>query len=511
MAVALARELVDHFPGGVAFVALETISDALLVASEIAAAMRIHHTADETAMAVLRRHVAALTSPTLLVLDNFEHVAAAAPHVIQLLSVSDQLKVVVTSRAALRAYGEYEYPVPSLELPDRRTASAKDIASSPAVVLFLERAPAFQVRGAADLNESEIQLIADICVRLDCLPLAIELAAARTKILPLRALLDRVRQPLHLLVGGSKDLPERQRTLRATLDWSHNLLDPEQQKLFRRVSVFVGGATHEAIEAVANAKGDLSSEDLLVALEPLIDNSLLRQSPAENTEPRLTMLETMREYGLARLAEAGEEAYFRKAHAAYYVVLAEDGNAEMAGPMRDLWYARFDAEIGNFRAALNWLTEAGEAQWGMRLLAALVMYLRERGLLPESNELLLKLLAVPAASKRNRTRGWLLAAAADLIPERPANHAKKFALARESLEIFEEFGDTEGILRTLNVQAIGLNVMGDFQGARQHLERLAGLARGIGDPALTAGALSNLADTVRRCGEYEKARINAAI
>ena len=506
MAVALARELVDHFSGGVVFVTLETISDSSLVATEIAAAMRVRHKTDEIPMLVLQRHVATITMPTLLVLDNFEHVVSAVQQVIQLLSASDQLKVVVTSRAALRAYGEYEYPVPPLEVPDRRTASAKTLADSPAVALFLERAPAFQVRGVADLNESEIQLIADICTRLDGLPLAIELAAARTKILPLRAMLDRVRQPLHLLVGGSKDLPERQRTLRATLDWSHNLLDPEQQKLFRRVSVFVGGATHEAIEAVANAKGDLNSGDLLEALETLIDNSLLRQLPADTTEPRLTMLETMREYGMARLAEAGEEAYFRKAHAAYYVVLAEDGNAEMAGPLRDLWYARFDAEIGNFRAALNWLIEAGEAQWGIRLLAALVMYLRERGLLAESNEQLEKLLALPAVSKRDRTRGWLLAAASDVLSERRSNFPRKFELSRESLQIFEEFGDTEGILRTLNVQAIGLNMKGDMQGARQHLERLVGMARGSDDPALTAGALSNLADTVQRLGEYDEAQ-----
>ena len=268
------------------------------------------------------QHVRACTAPTLLLLDNFEHVLAASPLVTELLSASDQLKIAVTSRAALRLYGEYEFPVPPLDLPDSKTAPVELLAKSPAVALFLERATALRAGGPV-MDEAQIRMVAEICARLDGLPLSIELAAARTRVLPLPALLERVRDPLQLLAGGPRDLPMRQRALRATLDWSHNLLDPEQQKLFRRMSVFVGGATHEAIEAVCNAKEDLNI-DLLDAIESLVDNSLVRRTGADLTEPRFVMLETMREYGLGRLAEAGEEAYTRKAHAAYCVVLAEE-------------------------------------------------------------------------------------------------------------------------------------------------------------------------------------------
>jgi predicted ATPase/predicted Ser/Thr protein kinase len=505
LAVGLARQLVEHFTGGIAFVSLDRISDPSLVPSEIVTAMHLRHGADETAMSVLGRHFLSLAMPTLLILDNFEHVVSSAPQVLQLLSISDQLKVVVTSRVALHAYGEFEYPVPPLHLPDRTTTPARILANSPAVGLFLERAPAFQIAGSAELSESQIRQVADICSRLDGLPLAIELAAARTKILPLPELLERVRDPLHLLVGGPRDSPERQRTLRATLDWSHHLLDSEQQKLFRRLSVFVGGTTHEAIEAVADAKADLDLQ-FLEAIESLVDNSMLRHSVPDGSEPRLSMLETMREYALARLAEAGEEPYMRKAHAAYYVVLAEDGNMGMTGPLRDYWFARFDAEIGNFRAALAWLTDSGEVHWGMRLLRALVRYLRERGLLAESNELMTKFLALPAASRRDRTRGWLLATAADLISERRGSLSEKLKLSQESLEIFEELNDTEGVLRATNVVALVLSAMGDHEGARKKLERLVQMARAIGEPALVAGALSNLADCLRRIGDYDAAR-----
>lgn len=505
LAVELGRRLLDKFPGGVIFVPLDRISHASLVPSEIAQAMKIRQSDGETSMAALERHVLSVTAPTLLILDNFEHVLPAIQEVIPLLSASDQLKVIVTSRVALRAYGEYEYPVPPLELPDRTLTSPKVLIDAPAVALFLERAPAFQIGGAKKLDESQIRLVAEICTRLDGLPLAIELAAARTKVLPLRALLDRVRDPLHLLVGGPKDVPERQRTLRATLDWSHNLLGPEQQRLFRRFSVFVGGATHEAIEAVASMKGDLDS-CLLDAIESLVDNSLVRPMAGDALEPRFSMLETMREYGLGRLADAGEETYVRKAHAAYYVVLAEDGNSEMAGPLRELWFGRFNAEMGNFRAALDWLISAGEAQWGMRMVSALVPYLRDSGSFREISKELVKILALPAATIRNHTRGWALAAAADLWPETSGSFAMKLKFLEESLEILEQLQDRQGTMRVNNSYAAILNSVGDHQGARAKLEQLVKVAREFGEPSLLAGALSNLGVTLQRLGEYETAR-----
>ena len=503
MAVELSRQLLDEFPGGIVFVALDRIGDATLVPSEIAAAMNLRHKADETAMTLLERQLLSLAAPTLLVLDNFEHVVSAVPQVIHLLALSDQLKVLVTSRAALHAYGEYEYPVPPLGLPDSTTAPAQILAASPAVALFLERVPGLQATGTEKLDESQIRLIAEICTRLDGLPLAIELAAARTKVLPLRALLDRVRDPLQLLVGGPKDVPARQRTLRATIDWSYNLLDSAQQTLFRRLSVFVGGATHEGIEAVANAKGDMNV-NLLEAIESLVDNSLLRQTAGDVIEPRFSMLETVREYGLARLAEAGEEVYTRKAHAAYYVVLAEDGNAEMAGPLRQLWFARFNAETGNFGAALDWMTSAREAHWGMRLVVALVAYWRDRGHLLEGSERVAKLLALPEASIKNRTRACLLAAGVDLSPENSVS--EMFKMGEESLQIFKELRDIQGVLRVTNSHAARLVMKGDYEGSRRHLEELVTAARETGDPVVLAGALNNLANTMQLLGEYEASR-----
>ena len=228
----------------------------------------------------------------------------------------------------------------------------------------------------------------------------------------------------------------RQRTLRATLDWSHNLLDPEQQKLFRRMSVFVGGATHEAIEAVCNAKEDLDI-DLLDAIESLVDNSLLRRTGADLTEPRFVMLETMREYGLGRLAEAGEEAYTRKAHAAYCVVLAEEGEPRLMGEDgQQEWFARFDAESGNFRAALDWLMSAGEAEWGLRLVPTALALYWNRGLADEGFLRLQKLLALPAAATRPKLKAKSLVALADMASF-SGRHAERERLNQDFSEVLE--------------------------------------------------------------------------
>jgi predicted ATPase len=505
LAVELGRKLLDEFPGGVYFVPLDRINDAELVASEIANAVGIRQTGDRAIAVALQEHVRACTEPTLLLLDNFEHVLAASALVTDLLSSSDQLTIVVTSRAALRLYGEYEFPVPPLELPDSKTSPVEVLAKSPAVALFLERATALR-SGGPQMDEAQIRTVAEICARLDGLPLSIELAAARTRVLPLAALLERVRDPLQLLAGGPRDLPMRQRALRATLDWSHNLLDPEQQKLFRRMSVFVGGATHEAIEAVCNAKEDLNI-DLLDAIESLVDNSLVRRTGADLTEPRFVMLETMREYGLGRLAEAGEEAYTRKAHAAYFVVLAEEAEpALMGGARQQEWFARLDAEIGNARAAMDWLSATGEAEWGLRLATAMGGYWMDRCLAAEAYERLQKLLALPGAGPRTRLRAKALGEAgfeAQFVG-RDQERLRYFA---ESLEILEELGDPLGSLRALTHQAVMDQGIGEYGTARAKFERAVEIARTLGDPAGLAGPLSNLADVVQIQGEYEMARL----
>jgi len=453
----------------------------------------------------LQEHVRACTSPTLLVLDNFEHVLAASRLLTDLLSASGQLKIVVTSRAALRLYGEYEFPVPPLDLPDRKTAPIELLARSPAVALFLERATALRAGGPV-MDEAQIRTVAEICARLDGLPLSIELAAARTRVLPLAALLERVRDPLQLLAGGPRDLPHRQRTLRATLDWSHNLLDPEQQKLFRRMSIFVGGATHEAIEAVCNAKEDLSI-DILDAIESLVDNSLIRRTGADLTEPRFVMLESMRDYGLTRLKEAGEETYTRKAHAAYYVILAEEGEpATMGGDGVAEWFARYDAEIGNLRSALDWLIAAGEAEWSLRLFSSSRIYFRDRGLAEEAYDRSQRILSLPAIAPRGALRAKALQGAAETAASilRTPERIRYF---KENSQIAEELNDLNGLLRALTHNAVADRSIGDYVAARSGFERAVEVARTIGNPNGLAGAISNLADLVKLQGEYELARL----
>jgi predicted ATPase len=505
LVVELGRKLLDTFPGGVYFVPLDRISDADLVSSEIANALSVRQTGDRSIVFALYEHVRAFTAPTLLLLDSFEHLLPATTLVMELLSASDRLKVVITSRAALRAYGEYEFPVPPLELLDRKTASAELLAKSPAVALFLERATALRAGGPV-MDEAQIRTVAEICARLDGLPLSIELAAARTRVLPLAALLERVRDPLQLLAGGPRDLPMRQRALRATLDWSHNLLDPEQQKLFRRMSVFVGGATHEAIEAVCNAKEDLDI-DLLDAIESLVDNSLVRRTGADLTEPRFVMLETMREYGLGRLAESGEEAYTRKAHAAYFVVLTEEAEpALMGGARQQEWFARIDAEIGNIRAALDWLVTTGEAEWGFRLVSAYSFYAKDRGITEETYERCLKLLALPAVASRNKLRATGLSTVQGLAQFSGRTAERRQCLA-ECLEIMEKLQDGLGTLRVLTHNAVADRGIGDYATARQGFERALEVARQLNDPRALAGSVSNLADMVKLQGEHELARL----
>jgi predicted ATPase/serine/threonine protein kinase len=505
LAVELGRKLLDAFPGGVYFVPLDRINDAELVASEIANALNVRQTGDRAIAAALQEYVRASTAATLLLLDNFEHVLAASPLVTELLAASDQMKVVITSRAALRLYGEYEFPVPPLDLPDRKTAPVEMLAKSPAVALFLERATALR-GGGPGMDEAQIRTVAEICARLDGLPLSIELAAARTRVLPLAALLERVRDPLQLLAGGPRDLPMRQRALRATLDWSHNLLDLEQQKLFRRMSVFVGGATHEAIEAVCNAKEDLNI-DLLDAIESLVDNSLVRRTGTDLTEPRFVMLETMREYGLGRLAEAGEEAYTRKAHAAYFVVLTEEGGPVlMGGTQQQEWFERFDAEIGNIRAALDWLIACGEAEWGLRLATALQFYWSDRGLAEEAFERLQKLFALPDAASRNKLTGKALVTAADMASF-SGRESDRVRLISESVALLEELNDPRGLMRALTHGGVSERSAGNYQAARAGFERAVTIARELGDTASLAGALSNLAGVVKLQGEYELARL----
>ena len=338
----------------------------------------------------------------LLVLDNFEHLMPAAPTVAELLAMGPNLKILVTSRSALHVYGEHEFPVPPLALPDSRSAaSVETLSQCPSVALFVQRAVA--ARPDFELNWESASAVSEICARLDGLPLAIELAAAWVKVLSPTSLLTRLASRLRLLTGGARDLPQRQQTLRAAMDWSHDLLSAAEQKLFRRLSVFVGGCNLEGAGAVCDTKADLDL-DLLDGMASMVDKSLVRQVEAEG-EPRFMMLETIREYASEKLAASGERPQTKRAHAAYCLVLAEEEATEES---EEEWLERLALEHDNFRAGLEWLTETGDAEWGLRLGTALFRFWEMRECLAEGRDKLGKVLKLPGAAGPTKARSRTL-------------------------------------------------------------------------------------------------------
>src|SRR5829696_8177057 len=326
LALQVAADLLEVFPDGAFFVELTPLADPALVPSTVASAVGVREEGGRPVVEVLTAFLR--DRQLLLALDNFEHLLPAAPVVSDLLRVCPGLKILATSRAPLHLRGEREYPVPALALPDpSRQEPTAQLIQYEAIRLFVERAQA--AKPAFALTDENAAAVAEICRRLDGLPLALELAAARVKLLPPQALLERLGESLKLLTGGARDAPARQRTLRDAIAWSHDLLSPHDQTLFRRLAVFAGGCTLDAVEAVSNADGEL---DTLEGMASLVDESLLRQIEGPDDEPRFAMLETIREYGLERLDVSGEEGALRSRHAEYFVGLSEALRAGIDGP-----------------------------------------------------------------------------------------------------------------------------------------------------------------------------------
>jgi predicted ATPase/class 3 adenylate cyclase len=359
----VAAELSEVFPDGVFFVNLAPISDPALVVSTIAQTLGVKEVADQALLDLVKTFLR--EKQMLLLLDNFEQVVGAGVHVIALLAACPKLKVLVTSREVLHVRGEQEFAVPPLSLPDpKHLPDLLALSQYEAVALFIQRAqavnPEFQVTNA------NAPAVAEICVRLDGLPLAIELATSRIKVLPPQALLARLGQRLAVLSSGARDVPARQRTLHNTIQWSYDLLSAEEQRLFQRLSVFVGGCTLEAAEAVCTVDSD-QAMDIVDGVASLVDKSLVRQTEQEAEEPRLLMLETIREYGLECLAKSGALEQTRYAHAAYYLQLAEKAEPHLRSVQQSGWLARLDSEHDNLRAALRWLLDHEELEMAMRL------------------------------------------------------------------------------------------------------------------------------------------------
>lgn len=497
------EEVKHEFLGGVSFIPLAAVTDASLVPSIIGQALGLKESGQQITANSLKDFLRDLHDDLLLLFDNFEHLLVAAPLVAELLSVTPRLKILITSRARLQISGEREFVVPPLALPDINSrVSASGIAENPAVALFVERAMA--VKPTFALNEENASAIATICTRLDGLPLAIELAAARIKLLSPSAMQARLESRLQLLTGGAKDLPLRQQTLRGTIDWSYGLLNETAQALLRRTSVFVGGCTLEGIEAVCNTAQDLA-QDVLEGMSSLVDNSLVVQSEDRHGEPRFTLLDTIREYGLERLVTSGEEASTRRSHAAYCVVLAEEYSASAASPADTAWADLFEVEHDNFRAALDWLTQTNNGDWGLRLGAAMFQFWDTREHLTEGRERLRKLLKMEAASVRSIMRARVLFASGVLAGEQ-GDYAEAGTAIEESLDIARELNDSRSIGIALNAVAVNARDRGQLEKARSFFEESISLWRSLGDRVLVARSLSNLANLHKLSKQFTQAR-----
>ena len=500
LALQSAAELIDEFEDGVFLVALAPISDPELVASTVAGALSVSESAGRPLKEDLRDFLS--IKELLLVLDNFEQVVDAAPLVGELLSGCPGLKVLATSRTLLRIYGEHEYAVRPLELPDPdHLPSIETLRQYEAIRFFTERARAANAHFS--LTNENALAVAEICARLDGLPLAIELAAARIKLLSPQVMCSRLSNPLKFLTGGARDLPERQRTLRGAIAWSHALLDEGEQVLFARLSVFSDGCALEAVEAICDPVGDLFV-DVLEGLSSLLDKSLLRQEEMVEEEPRFVMLETIREYARERLELSGEAEEIRRLHAEYFLALAEQGASEQQGPEEATWLERLDLEHDNMRAALSWMLESEEAEPGLRLSGALWRFWWMRGHYSEGRRWLEEALAKDGRASAVRAKaleavGWLADDQGDID--------RAVAAAEEGLSLSArskiESSVTASFLRMLGSAAY---VHGDHEQAARLYEESLAISREARDERGVASSLLQLGNVSGDRGNHEEAK-----
>lgn len=509
LAQEVARAIEGDYANGAAFVDLSALRDPALVAVTVARALGVRHAGALSWPERLKAHLR--EKHMLIVLDNVEQVAPAAPLVAELAATCPRVTVLATSRAPLRLRAEQQAHVGPLDVPpDAGPLRARDVAAYASVRLFVARARAVQPDFA--LTETNAPAVARICRHLDGLPLAIELAAARVRILSPEALLMRLDRRLPLLTGGARDLPARQQTLRAAIDWSYELLTEEEQAVFRRLAVFSGGCTLDAAATVAFEPGGTdagnrgASVTALDALASLVDQNLLQRSAHGLGEPRFRMLETVREYGWERLAAGGEEAAARARHASYYLALAADAEPRIAGADSAAWVGRLEAERDNLREALAWY-ERTDVPAGLELAGRLAPFWRLAGCHTEGRHHLRRMLDAdargPARSEAAR-RGLALLGAGILATEE-RDFADARARLEESLGRFVEAGDAPGIARARHALGLVALERGDYEHAGELLsESLAGF-RELGDERGIGAALAGLGDAARTRGDHDRA------
>jgi predicted ATPase/class 3 adenylate cyclase/DNA-binding CsgD family transcriptional regulator len=494
----VAADLSDRFKSGVFFVNLAPISDPALVLPTIAEALVIREESSRALLEQLTEHLQQL--PLLLLLDNFEQVVSAAEQMATLLMACPRLKVLVTSREVLHVRAEHEFPVSPLAIPDPdHLPDLATLSHQAAVALFLQQAQA--VRPNFQLAETNARAIVELCARLDGLPLAIELAAARMKLFSPRALLARLGQGLSILTSASQDVPARQQTLRHTIAWSYNLLDAREQRIFRRLSVFVGGCTLEAIEALCTSL-DGESKAVLDGVASLVDKSLLQQMEWQvGEEPRFAMLETIREYALERLESQGETEAARRAHAAYFLALVEEAEQGMAGPQQSLLLERLEQEHDNLRATMQWSTSQAGREIALRLGGALQPFWRIRGHFSEGQDFLAR--ALPHSNEvAAPVRAKALYAAARL----DADLDRAEECCQQSLALYRELGDAVGIASCLHLLADKAEERGNLAVSRALGEESLMLFREVDDKQSVARLLYHLGIVAVGQGEYARGR-----
>jgi predicted ATPase/DNA-binding SARP family transcriptional activator len=493
VAIQVAAGLLDDFADGVVFIGLAPLQDQNLVLTAAAQTLGVRATSDETLEVDLRRHLQ--NRELLLVLDNFEHVVKAAPLVADIAATAPDVKLLVTSRAPLRISAERVYPVSPLETP----ASGDDLerlSQCESVALFEARAQSVQPDFA--VTPANAAAVADICRALDGLPLAIELAATRVSALPPAALRQRLDHRLKLLVGGAQDAPERHRTLRATIDWSFDLLEPMEQRLFVRLAVFFGGWTIDAAQSVC---GD--EHEIVDGIASLTDKGLIRLEGTDE-EPRFSMLETIREYALERLEDSGEDSGRRRRHADYFLALAEEAEPNLIGTGSHAeWLDRLERDHANLRAALDWFEASAESGDALRLAAALWRFWDLRGHLVEGRRRLES--ALGGDERPTAARAKALGGAADMALTN-GDVTTGGVWAEEALELHRSLGDAWGIAFSLLMVAYTVGQRGDWARAQQLYDESAQRFHSLGDEHYAGRATRSLAWAHYEAGDLEGAR-----
>lgn len=539
LALAVAADLTDAFAHGVYWVNLAAIREPDLVISAVAQMLDVRERSGYSLLQSLKAYLQ--SRQLLLVLDNFEQAVSAGPLLSELLVSAPGLKALVTSRASLRVRGEHEFPVPPLPVPQPSPALPPERLSQVAAVrLFSERARA--VQPDFSLTQENAAIVGEIVRRLDGLPLAIELAAARLKLLSPRLILDRLDERLKLLTSGAQDLPPRQQTMRSTIAWSYSLLDEQDKTLFGRLGVFVGGFTLEAAEAVCNPEGEL---DMLEGVTSLLGNSLLRQEPTSDERPRFGMLETIRQYAIEQLETAAEADHLRQHHATFFAKLTEEARPKMFSGESEQWLDRLEANYGNLRATLDYSqswTQFRELGWHVLVNLSWMWY--RRGYLNEARQWYEKGVAQTAALGDSRLRALILGCAG-LVAMWQSDLATAARLMDEGLQLLRPFGDTpelaellfdRGVLavnqddatkaRPLLEEDLVLyqkfdqewfqamillhlgNVVlsqGDVAAAQTYMAQCHTLGQEIGDRWILASAVNNFGEMARYQGDYQQA------